>query len=135
MLQDEKTDEFSSYFDRSSSPKVLILSSIRPSLQTHLLMRELHNCIPASEIKLRGRVDVKKIIPEAVEREYTDILIVNEDRKIPNGLLIIHLPEGPTAHFKLSSFKRGYDIKVGKMRTFYAYIASKVVHSHKSFAT
>lgn len=55
---------------------------------------------------------MKKIIPQAVEREYTDILVVNEDKKIPNGLLIIHLPEGPTAHFKLTSFKRGYEIKV-----------------------
>lgn len=59
-----------------------------------------------------GAADLKKIIPEAVEREFTDILVVNEDNKRPNGLLAIHLPDGPTAHFKLTSFKRGYDIKV-----------------------
>ena len=75
-------------------------------------MRELKKCIPNSEIRQRWGVDLKKIIPQAVEREYTDILVVNEDKKIPNGLLIIHLPEGPTAHFKLTSFKRGYEIKV-----------------------
>ena len=75
-------------------------------------MRELKKCIPNSEIRQRWGIDLKKIIPQAVEREYTDILVVNEDKKIPNGLLIIHLPEGPTAHFKLTSFKRGYEIKV-----------------------
>ena len=55
---------------------------------------------------------MKKIVPEAVEREFTDIIVVNEDHKRPNGLLAIHLPSGPTAHFKLTSFRRGYDIKV-----------------------
>ena len=57
-------------------------------------------------------MDLKKIIPEAVERKFTDILVVNEDRKMPNGLIVIHLPSGPTTHFKLTSFRRGYDIKV-----------------------
>ena len=28
-----------------------------------------------------------------------------------DGLLLIHLPNGPTAHFKLTSFKRGRDIR------------------------
>ena len=75
-------------------------------------MRELCKCIPNSEVRLRKGIDVKKIVTQAVEREYTDILVVNEDRKMPNGLLLVHLPDGPTAHFKVSNFKRGYDIKV-----------------------
>ena len=112
ILQDEKTDEFAGYFDCKITPKVLIISVTKPSSKTHLLMRELKKCIPNSEIRQRWGVDLKKIVPQAVEREYTDILVVNEDKKIPNGLLIIHLPEGPTAHFKLTSFKRGYEIKV-----------------------
>lgn len=111
-LQDEKTDEFSSYFDRRVTPKVLITSANKPSLKTHLFMRELYKCIPNSEVRLRRSTEIKKIVVQAVEREYTDILVVNEDRKLPNGLLIVHLPEGPTAHFKVTSFKRGYDIRV-----------------------
>ena len=75
-------------------------------------MRELNNCIPNSEVRQRKAVDLKKLVPEAIKREFTDILAVNEDRKLPNGLLLIHLPDGPTAHFKLTSFHRGYDIKV-----------------------
>ena len=43
---------------------------------------------------------------------FTDVLVVNEDRKLPNGLLLVHLPDGPTVHFKLTNFKRGYEIKV-----------------------
>lgn len=112
ILQDERSDKFAAYFDRSATPKVLITSADRPSLQTNLLMRGLQKCIPNSVVRVRRNVDVKKIIPLAVARDFTDVLIVNEDRKSPNGLLVIHLPEGPTAHFKLSSFRRGYDIKV-----------------------
>ena len=28
-----------------------------------------------------------------------------------DSLLLVHLPNGPTAHFKLTSFKRGRDIR------------------------
>lgn len=111
-LQDEKTDEFSAYFDRRVTPKILITSVDKPSLKSHLFMRELCKCIPNSDARLRRGTELKKAVVQATERGYTDILVVNEDRKIPNGLLIVHLPDGPTAHFKVSSFKRGYDIKV-----------------------
>ncbi len=112
VLQDEKTDELSMYFDLKATPKVLILSILKPSSSTHLFMKELVKCIPNSEVRDRRGVDLKKLVPEAVARDFTDIVVVNEDRKVPNGLLMIHLPEGPTAHFKLTSFKRGYEIRV-----------------------
>jgi len=111
-LKDEANDEFSGHFNCASKPKVLITSSNRPSLKTHLLMRELCYCIPDSLVLTRTGFDLKKLVSEASGRNYTYIIIVNEDRKIPNGMLIVHLPEGPSAHFKLSGFKRGYDIKV-----------------------
>ena len=112
VSKDNANDEFSSYFNSLATPKVLITSADRPSLKSHLLMKELFKCIPNSSIILRKGVDLKKLIPQAHDNSFTDIMIVNEDRKVPNGLLIVHLPEGPSAHFKLSSFRRGYDIKV-----------------------
>lgn len=33
------------------------------------------------------------------------MLIINENRKEPDGLLVIHLPNGPTAHFKVSNVR------------------------------
>ena len=78
-------------------------------------MKEINKCIPNSDVRLRKGLNIKKIIPRAVDEGYTSILIVNEDRKEPNGLLIITLPEGPSAYFKLTSFKRGYDIKVSSI--------------------
>lgn len=39
-------------------------------------------------------------------------IVLNEDRKSLNGLLLIHLPDGPCAQFRLSNLKLGKDIKV-----------------------
>lgn len=47
-------------------------------------MRELVDCIPNSEMKWRRGTEIKNVIPEAVEREYTDIIIIEENRKIPS---------------------------------------------------
>jgi U3 small nucleolar ribonucleoprotein imp4, putative len=51
------------------------------------------------------------IVVAASEKGYTNIIVVNEDWRRPNGLLLIHLPEGPTAFFRLSSVKHCKDIK------------------------
>lgn len=54
---------------------------------TALLLRELETCIPNSEIRDRMHVELKKIIPEAVGRDFTDIIVIHEDRKEPSILL------------------------------------------------
>lgn len=51
------------------------------------------------------RSSVKKIIESANREGITDVIIINENQKQPNGFLLIHLPNGPTAHFRLSSCK------------------------------
>ena len=55
---------------------------------------------------------LKKIVKYASNREFTDLLVFNEDRKKVNGLLHVHLPDGPTAHYKLSNLVLSRDIKV-----------------------
>lgn len=42
--------------------------------------------LPNAEIKYRRGLDLKKIIPQAMERDFTDILVINEDRKEPSIL-------------------------------------------------
>merc|ERR1711915_1064441 len=54
---------------------------------------------------------IKKMGKDAVKHDYTDIIIINEDNRSPNGLVVTHLPEGPTAHFKLSNVKITKDLR------------------------
>ncbi|XP_068676384.1 ribosome production factor 1-like [Montipora foliosa] len=111
VLIDEEADEFAAYFRREVTPKVLITSSDRSKVKTVQFMKELQKIIPNSEVRLRKGLDLKKIIPQAKEKGFTAMVVVNEDRKLPNGIVITHLPNGPTAHFKLTSVKLGKEIK------------------------
>ena len=54
---------------------------------------------------------LKKIVKYATAKGFTDVAVFNEDRKQVNGLLLIHLPGGPTAHFRISSLKLSKEIK------------------------
>lgn len=111
VLDDEETDEFAAYFRCEVVPKVLITSSDRSKVKTVQFMKELQHIIPNSEVRVRKGIDLKKIIPQAKERGFTALVVVNEDKKMPNGIVISHLPDGPTAHFKLTSVKLGRTIK------------------------
>jgi len=72
---------------------------------------ELSRIFPNALVKIRNKSSVKNICKSAVREEFTDVVIINEDRRKPNGLLVIHLPNGPTAHFKVSNVKLTSDIK------------------------
>ncbi|KAM7436694.1 Ribosome production factor1 [Porites harrisoni] len=111
VRNDEESDQLATYFRCEMVPKVLITSSDRSKLKTVQFMEELQRIIPNSEIRMRKGLDLKKIIPQAKEKGFTALIVVNEDRKVPNGVVISHLPDGPTAHFKLSSIKLGKEIR------------------------
>ena len=109
--QDIVNDEFAEYFSKSYVPKVLITCGDNPHSKTIAFIKELTRMIPNSEPKWRKKTSVKKMVKEALKLEYTDIIVVNEDNRSPNGLVVTHLPEGPTAHFKLSNVKISKDLR------------------------
>lgn len=111
VAQDEALDEFASYFNKEKEPKLLITTSDNYHELTIKFCKEFSQTIPNCEFKTRNRMSLKSMCISASEKGYTDILVVNEDRRKPNGLLAIHLPNGPTANFKLSSIKYLKDIK------------------------
>ncbi|XP_072174168.1 ribosome production factor 1-like isoform X2 [Diadema setosum] len=108
---DETTDEMAPYFNRETTPKVLITTSDKAAWRTRRLCKELSSCIPDSQVHHRRHLPLKRIIKKAQENDFTDLLVINDDRGKPNGLVISHLPEGPTTHFKMSSVKLRQDIK------------------------
>lgn len=105
IREDLSVDEFSDYFQQSYEPKTLITFSDNPCSKTRLFGKELSRILPNSRFLFRNRSGIKKMVKSATEHGYTDLIVVNENRKEPNGMLMIHLPNGPTAHFKLSNLK------------------------------
>lgn len=108
---DIANDEFKDYFSKTYEPKILITTADNPHSKTIAFVKELTRIIPNSTPLWRRSNSVKKMIKQAVENNYTDLMVVNEDNRVPNGLVVSHLPEGPTAHFKLSNVKITKDIK------------------------
>lgn len=45
---------------------------------------------------------MKEIVKQAVKRDFTDVIVLNDDNGKPTGMHLIHLPNGPTVHFKMS---------------------------------
>uniref|UniRef100_A0A8D2MKV1 Ribosome production factor 1 n=1 Tax=Zonotrichia albicollis TaxID=44394 RepID=A0A8D2MKV1_ZONAL len=108
---DEATDEFAPYFNRQTVPKILITTSDRPRGRTVRFCEQLATVIPNSHVFYRRGLALKRIIPQCIARDFTDLIVINEDRKIPNGLVLSHLPDGPTAHFRMSSVRLRKEIK------------------------
>jgi ribosome production factor 1 len=70
----------------------------------------MQTVFPSAVFYKRSGHTVKKIIEHATAKHFTDVVIVNEDRKKINGLIVCHLPDGPTAMFNLSSMTLNRDI-------------------------
>lgn len=111
LRKELEIDEFSDYYAKAYTPKVLITYADNPVTKTRKFGVELARIIPNALAKIRNRSSIKKMVKSAVKEEFTDLLIINENNRQPNGLIVIHLPNGPTAHFKLSNVKITKEIK------------------------
>jgi len=111
VIQDEINDEMADYFNRESKPKVLITISPFAKVTTWKFCYELNKCIPNSEMFSRKDVPMKKLVKQAIKKEFTDIIVVHEDKRVPDALVLCHLPDGPTAYYKINSYKFTKDIK------------------------
>ncbi|KAF4356927.1 hypothetical protein G4B88_030289 [Cannabis sativa] len=112
-------DEFSSTLKRETTPKILITTCRFHSSRGPAFISELLSVIPNAHYYKRGTYDLKKIVEYANKKEFTSIIVVHTNRREPvvsldhliDALLFINLPEGPTAHFKLSNLVLRKDIK------------------------
>ncbi|CAG9539697.1 unnamed protein product [Cercopithifilaria johnstoni] len=103
VQHDEATDEMNAYFSDEIPPKILITTSPYAKVNTFKFCYELQKCIPNADIFTRKGIPLKKVVKQAKSKEYTDLIVVHEDRKTPNGIVLCHLPDGPTAFFKINS--------------------------------
>eukprot|EP00897_Mesotaenium_endlicherianum_P010800 jgi/Mesen1/9749/ME000698S09227 len=100
LRNDNAQDEFSEHFSRQRTPLLM-----------YRYVQELLTIIPAAHFYERGPYHIKQIVQYATNRDFTGVIVVNENHKRPNGMLVINLPEGPTAHFKISNLVLSKRIK------------------------
>lgn len=85
-----QNDEFAAYYRQDYEPKVLITYVDNPNRKTRIFGRELTRIVPNSISLYRNRSGVKKIVRSAIARNFTDIIIVNEDQCKPSILFITY---------------------------------------------
>ncbi|RDB23659.1 Ribosome production factor 1 [Hypsizygus marmoreus] len=107
---DIASDPFASYFtstdDPSLPPKILITTSPKASKATYEFCDELVGVFPGAEFIRRKKgkgFELGRIAGWCAGRGYKHLCVVNEDMKKPNAITLVHLPNGPTAYFKLTS--------------------------------
>ncbi|KAJ5080978.1 Anticodon-binding [Penicillium angulare] len=93
------------------SPKILITTSLNSTL--HKEAETLTEFFPNSHYVKRSahkyshKFSIREISKFASNRNYTTLLVLNEDQKKPCGLTMVHLPVGPTFHFSISNWIEG----------------------------
>ncbi|KAI0343211.1 Brix-domain-containing protein [Trametopsis cervina] len=109
---DISVDPFASYFsgevDPTIPPKVLITTSQKATRITYEFCEELVSVLPGAELIRRKKgqgFEMGRIAGWAANREYSHLVVVNENMKKPNAITMVYLPNGPTAYFKLSSIE------------------------------
>lgn len=85
VAQDEAMDELASYFS-GKTPKILVTTSKKCSTNCYDFCAELVSMFPGSQFAKRGpKHELRQVIKIAKEKEFTDLIVVNEDRKIPSN--------------------------------------------------
>jgi U3 small nucleolar ribonucleoprotein protein IMP4 len=94
-----------------SEPRVLLTTSRDPSSRLTQFAKELKLLFPTSQRVNRG----SQILPDLAELcrsgGFTDLVMVHEHRGEPDGMVISHMPFGPTCYFGLSNTVMRHDIK------------------------
>jgi len=92
------------------NPKVVITTSHDPSARLRQFVKEIRSIIPNSEKMNRGTHGTKELMDACRSNEVNDVIIIHEHRGNPDGLIISHLPYGPTVYFGLLNCVMRHDI-------------------------
>jgi ribosome production factor 1 len=93
------------------APKILITTSLNSTLHdeaeilTDLFPNSVY--IRRSAHRHSHKFSIREIAKFASNRDYTTLVVLNEDQKKPCGLTMVHLPVGPTFHFSISNWIEG----------------------------
>jgi U3 small nucleolar ribonucleoprotein protein IMP4 len=91
-------------------PRVCVTTSREPSSRLKQFAKEVKLLIPNSTRINRGNNRVDELMESCKQSEFTDVVVVQETRGEPDGLVISHLPLGPTAYFTITNTVMRHDL-------------------------
>ncbi|KAI3951332.1 hypothetical protein MKW92_031030 [Papaver armeniacum] len=105
-------DEYANANQRD--PKILITTSRSPSAPLTQFAKELKIVFPNAQRMNRGGQVISEIIETCRAHDFSDVVLVHEHRGVPDGMIVCHLPLGPTAYFGLHNVVTRHDIRAKK---------------------
>ncbi|XP_043830661.1 U3 small nucleolar ribonucleoprotein protein IMP4 [Dromiciops gliroides] len=91
-------------------PRIMITTSRDPSSRLKMFAKELKLIFPGAQRMNRGRHEMGALVRACKANGVTDLLLVHEHRGTPVGLIVSHLPFGPTAYFTLCNVVMRHDV-------------------------
>ena len=76
IVGEQNIDEFAKYFNRETTPKIIITTNRMPKGDIFDFLKELKLTIPNLEYYPRENFRIKEIIEWSKERGYTDIIVL-----------------------------------------------------------
>ena len=80
-------------------PKICLTTSRDASAKLIQFGKELALLIPNTQRINRGTMSLEECVESCRKHEVTDLIVIHEHSGVPDGLVISHLPYGPTAYF------------------------------------
>ena len=93
-----------------SDPKIVVTTSRDPSSKLKQFAKEIKLLFPNSQRINRGSYEFSQLLNACRSNDVTDVVILHEHRGIPDGMIVSHLPLGPTAYFTISDCVMRHDI-------------------------
>lgn len=111
-------------------PKIVVTTSRDPSSRLKQFAKELRLVFPNAQRINRGNYEMKQLISACRSNDVTDFIVTHETRGEPDGIIISHLPYGPTAYFTILNTVMRHDIPdIGTMSEAYPHL---IFHNFKS---
>jgi U3 small nucleolar ribonucleoprotein protein IMP4 len=108
-LPESIDDEYA--YAGARDPKICVTTSRDPSSRLKAFCKEIKLLFPNSQRVNRGNHKVPELVEVCRSNDFTDIVMVQETRGEPDGLVVCHLPFGPTAFFTLRNCVQRHDIE------------------------
>ncbi|KAH9260331.1 hypothetical protein BASA82_000181 [Batrachochytrium salamandrivorans] len=105
-----KTHVDDEYAKTSMEPRICVTTSRDPSSKLKEFSKELKMLFPESRRVNRGQTTLAELVQSCTKAEFTDIVLCTEHRGDPDGLIICHLPFGPTMRVSITDCVTRHDI-------------------------
>lgn len=101
-------DEYSNML--YTDPQILITTSRDPSSRLLQFLKEIAIVMPNADRINRGSYVMDDLVNLCRNKNLTDLIVLHEHRGQPDGMIISHLPVGPTVYFGLQNVVLRHDV-------------------------